>query len=732
MDSGISRENGIASPNNDSIAFVCQRCNCDEETAKTLLKRSKGNPERAVRYLALDSKYIPRLSPRPSPAATATPPRADISSRDGTSRGSTPNEKFRPLPDAEARTPSVHSLRSSECGSNAKSPGLHIVAHYPQFLAPSQNGDLKKIPEVLNAQLDLSNTSEKIPSEGGVTEPNSKDGSPDLELEDDEPGEIEWDLVLPVIPLTQYNIVSNFSGDIQSFSINDLIGAVQNGANIHAVQNYLERFDPTRIREHINDVVKGFPAIFYIVETNKEELLRLWAFYGGDPTATHEESKIPLLAFAIMHSEKIQQDTTPMTTTFLSLGASPDVIPSAFYLPYIQDLPETGPGDDRLTDLTDDNKRWCKGAARDTLARTATLSQRYYLERAIKTKKPSVRQIQVAQKRNAEPLLGIANFLIGQTSAAKTLLDKLLSHLTVPNKKPLVLVFAGPSGHGKTALARCLGNLLSLALEVVDCTTFNREMELFGPRPGLVGADKGSRLNNFLASNHGKRCIVFLDEFDKTNSDIHKTLLLPFDNGEYADRRNQDKIDCSQTIWILATNRHDPIIQTFSADHKQKLFDNNNETEKERLLKQLAKQIKQDFLTNHGSPITGRISAFVPFLPFSEGEQAVIIHRHLLDLGRSIRSPISLTPSSERLIGNIRLRIRRDASVCKLLAKDEYNTDLGARSLLTAVEGIKTLMVEEYLGVDEEIVEGSGMSEFVIDVVGGEVVGRIIPSKTIR
>ena len=75
------------------------------------------------------------------------------------------------------------------------------------------------------------------------------------------------------------------------------------------------------------------------------------------------------------------------------------------------------------------------------LARTAALSQRYYLQRAATTKKPSIRQIQVAQKRNAEPLLGIANFLIGQTMAAKALLDKLLSHLTVPSKQPLVLVF---------------------------------------------------------------------------------------------------------------------------------------------------------------------------------------------------------------------------------------------------------------------------------------------------
>ena len=104
------------------------------------------------------------------------------------------------------------------------------------------------------------------------------------------------------------------------------------------------------------------------------------------------------------------------------------------------------------------------------------------------------------------------------------------------------------------------------------------------------------------------------------------------------------------------------------------------------------------------------------------------MHKALLELGRKVRQPVNLrVGAGEKLLGNVRLRLRHDASVCRTLAEAEYHAELGARSLHAAVEMIKRRLVEEYLKVDQEITEGSGICEFIIDVDGDEVVVNMVP-----
>lgn len=331
----------------------------------------------------------------------------------------------------------------------------------------------------------------------------------------------EWDFILP-------NLAYLSLEEMDYFDSYSLASTIQHGAATSHIRRYLNLCDKGVTEQNMNATVEGFPLIFYAVASNSEDIVRLFIEYGANSNAVYEPLHVPLLAFAIMCSETLQVDTTNMVCVLLSKGASPCAIPKDLYTPYLQDnSTSSGQKDPEAAE----EAAWCSPEIKARLSKNVNLTHRYFLEKSTKLKPPSAKRRQIARLKKCQGLLGIPYFLVGQSVATELLIQRLLIHMMLPAKKPLVLCFAGPSGHGKTELARQLGHLLSLDLEVVECTTFTHEMELFGPRRPYSGYEKGSAVNNFLVGHSGKRCIVFLDEFEKTTKEIHSSLLLPFDNG---------------------------------------------------------------------------------------------------------------------------------------------------------------------------------------------------------
>ena len=95
-----------------------------------------------------------------------------------------------------------------------------------------------------------------------------------------------------------------------------------------------------------------------------------------------------------------------------------------------------------------------------------------------------------------------------------------------------------------------------------------------------------------------------------------------------------------------------------------------------------------------------------------------------------VRRPINTTNGpDEQLLGNIRLRIRREVSLCSLMAKNDYDEDLGIRGLIASVRELEQALIRSYLDVEEEIMNSDEMTEYVLDVRNGEIVGTRVPTE---
>ena len=213
-------------------------------------------------------------------------------------------------------------------------------------------------------------------------------------------------------------------------------------------------------------------------------------------------------------------------------------------------------------------------------------------------------------------------------------LQRISSRLLFNSKKPLVLFFTGLSGHGKSELARRMDGLLSLELIVVDCTMMKFATDLFGSRPPFKGSEEGTQLNNHLAEWAGKMTVVFLDEFDKTTDQVRMAMLLLFESGSYIDRRNNNNVDCSKVLWILAANLGVEEICKFWVDN---LKDRNQEQQKLAPIRDLQATLQRCIIQAFGAPLTGRFSAIVPFLPFDDGERAITAYKFMRELWHSVR-----------------------------------------------------------------------------------------------
>lgn len=122
------------------------------------------------------------------------------------------------------------------------------------------------------------------------------------------------------------------------------------------------------------------------------------------------------------------------------------------------------------------------------------------------------------------------------------------------NKPIGVFLFVGPSGVGKTELAKTIANTMNMKLLRFDMSEYaeaHTVSKLIGAPAGYVGYDEGGVLTDALLKN--PYSVVLFDEIEKAHRSIYKTFLQMFDYGMITDSKGH-KVDCRNTIIIMTSN----------------------------------------------------------------------------------------------------------------------------------------------------------------------------------
>jgi ATP-dependent Clp protease ATP-binding subunit ClpA len=126
--------------------------------------------------------------------------------------------------------------------------------------------------------------------------------------------------------------------------------------------------------------------------------------------------------------------------------------------------------------------------------------------------------------------------------------------LREPNKPIGCYLFSGPTGVGKTEVAKQLGSILGVEMLRFDMSEYMERhtvSRLIGAPPGYVGFDQGGLLTDGVDQH--PHCVLLLDEIEKAHPDLFNILLQVMDNGTLTDA-NGKKVDFRNVILIMTTN----------------------------------------------------------------------------------------------------------------------------------------------------------------------------------
>ncbi len=275
-----------------------------------------------------------------------------------------------------------------------------------------------------------------------------------------------------------------------------------------------------------------------------------------------------------------------------------------------------------------------------------------------------------------------------------------------PPQKPIgSFIFLGPTGVGKTELAKALAEFMfdtENSLVRVDMSEYMEKhsvSKIIGSPPGYVGYEEGGQLTEIVRRR--PYAVILFDEIEKAHPDVFNILLQILDDGRVTDAKGRT-VNFKNTVIIMTSNIGSQLILDF---HKRGEFGFTNKSTTEKKKEDEIHKKIMDVMHEHFKPeFLNRIDEIIMFHSLTEKNIERIVDLQLKEIQERLQEK--------------RITLEVDGEAKKLLAKEGYNPDFGARPL-------KRLLQNKILdGLALKILEGKisdGQSVKVV-VEKGEVV----------
>ena len=263
--------------------------------------------------------------------------------------------------------------------------------------------------------------------------------------------------------------------------------------------------------------------------------------------------------------------------------------------------------------------------------------------------------------------------------------------LSDPNRPIGSFLFLGPTGVGKTELARALAEFLfddERAMIRIDMSEYMEKhtvSRLVGAPPGYVGYDEGGQLTE--AVRRRPYSVVLFDEVEKAHTDVFNVLLQLLDDGRLTDGHGRT-VDFRNTVVIMTSNMGSQLFREYERIEKLRPL----------LMQELRNTLRPEFLN--------RIDEVVIFQPLGREELTRIVDIQLAHLRRRLESR--------------RIHLEVTDAAKALLGREGYDPTFGARPLKRTIQRL----VQDPLALkllEREFVEGDAVA---IDVDGDQLVFR--------